>query len=126
MEAGLDSLGLCDLGEGLQAALSTLLPATLFFDRPTTEAVEAFLAEGDDDDGDDIVDADAPDAADASDEAVAVPSLSFLIPFAVTTFAALRNLSLGALVASQTIPASRWEPYDPAVARDDRYTVKGD
>jgi protein FAM50 len=23
-------------------------------------------------------------------------------------------------------PASRWEPYDPAVARDDRYTVKGD
>ncbi|KAH8095307.1 hypothetical protein JL720_2598 [Aureococcus anophagefferens] len=107
MEAGLDSLGLCDLGEGLQAALSTLLPA-LFFDRPTVDAVEAFLHEGDDD-GDVAAAAPPAAAADGADDAVAAPSLSFLIPFAVRSFAALRNLSLGARVASQTIPASRWE-----------------
>ena len=107
MEAGLDSLGLCDLGEGLQAALSTLLPATLFFDRPTIDAVEAFLREGDDDG--DVAAAPPAAAADGADDAVAAPSLSFLVPFAVRSFAALRSLSLGARVASQTIPASRWE-----------------
>ena len=128
MEAGVDSLGMVELGNQLQAASGgEALPSTLVFDHPTARSL-AVLLQPEETQEEEPVSAMERDpappvrsgAAGAEGQALsygpaAVCGMSVRFPGGVNTKTAVRRFVVCSIDAVGEVPASRWDTYQSAV-----------